>query len=410
MKLKHHFQIFFVLVLVFCGRPAAHAEQPVSIPGPVRCEYLGTYDVARLNKILTTELDSFTTVKNTVSLPPASNDVKLYRVVYATVVPEKDNRPVEASGLVAVPVVEQKRLPLLSYQHGTVFSRNAVPSSPELSAETRLMVAQFAGNGYVVIGADYIGKGLSAQPDSYMVKESTAQACLDMLTAARGVLGQQGIQTDGLFLSGWSQGAWSTMVFRNRLEELGIPVKAAATACTPNDLYLLVTRWINHPSPLDARWLVGTAALLINSHERYYGLPGLSQAAIKPAYWQTARDFYENKIDWSAAEKILPKTVSELLDDDFAKASSLAANRFYRLLLANQAYAWRYATPTRYYYGKVDEVMPPQVATMPVQYQQTLGGAPAEAVYAGDQADHRGTFVFGIRDQRQWFDALRQAK
>lgn len=410
MKLKHYFPMILMLILVLCGRPAVLGAQTISIPGPVRYEYVGTYDVARLNKILTSELNSFTTVKNTVTLPPATNDVKLYRVVYATVIPEKNNRPVEASGLVAVPVVEQKRLPLLSYQHGTVFSRNEVPSSPEFSTETRLMVAQFAGNGYVVIGADYIGKGLSAEPDSYMVKESTTQACLDMLTAARGVLNHLGIQTDGLFLSGWSQGAWSTMVFRNRLEELAIPIKAAATACTPNDLYLLVTRWINHPSPLDARWLVGTAVLLINSHERYYGLPGLSNAAIKPAYWQTARDFYENKIDWRAAEKVLPKTVSELLDDDFAKSSSLVGNRFYRRLLANQAHAWRYATPTRYYYGKVDEVMPPYVATMPVQYQQTLGGAPAEAVYAGDHADHRGTFVFGIRDQKQWFDDLRQAR
>ncbi len=375
-----------------------------SVPSSVRYEHIGDYTVERLNKILTEELAAFSPFK--ISYPPAKNAVRLYKVVYQTVIPEQGNKPTTASGLVAVPQVAQTALPVVSYQHGTVFTKTAVPSHPEESMETRLMIARFAGQGYVVIGADYVGKGESPEPDSYMVKDATAQACLDMLFASRAVCAALGLAQQDLFLSGWSQGAWATMQFRHTLEALDIPVKAAATASTPSDLYLLLTRWINNPTSLDASWLLGTPILFINAYERYYDLPGLSQAAIKEQYWQAAKDLYENRIDWEQATKILPATVRELLRPEFAAQSSMGASRFYRRLQDNQAYQWRYRTPSRYYYGKIDEVMPPYVATLPVDYARTAGGAPAEAVYAGDSADHRGTFLFGVLDQKDWFDSF----
>lgn len=378
----------------------------VKLADGVSYQLIGSYDVNRLNTIGTTELQEFKTIKSDLVLASARNGAKLYRISYLTVIPERQNHPVEVTGLIAVPDKRAAVYPLVSYQHGTVFSRNEVPSFPDQSMETRVMIAQFVGQGYIVIAADYIGKGSSPAPDSYMVKESTVQACYDMLMAARAVLADLQLTTGDLFLSGWSQGAWSTMQFRNRLESLGIPVKAAATASTPNDLYLLVNRWINRRTSLDADWLVGSVALLINSYERYYGLPGLGSTAIKPQYLQTARDFYENRIGWSEASKVLPKLVKELLQDDFAAASSLMANRFYQLLHENQAYQWRYTTPSRYYYGKADEVIPPFIATLPVAYQDTVGGAAATAVFAGDRADHRGTFIFGVLDQKTWFDSL----
>lgn len=395
-----------VLLMIPTVSPAAANDAAVKLANGVSYQLIGNYDLARLNRIGTTELQEFKTVKSDLTLAPARNSVKLYRVSYRSVIPERQNYPVEVTGLIAVPDKASASYPLVSYQHGTVFTRNEVPSFPEQSMETRVMIAQFAGQGYIVIAADYIGKGRSSEPDSYMVKESTVQACYDMLVASRAVLADLKLTTGDLFLSGWSQGAWSTMQFRNRLESLGMPVKAAATASTPSDISILISRWINKRTALDADWLVGTAALLVNSYERYYGLPGLSGAAIKPQYWQTARDFYENRIGWSEASKVLPKSIKELFKDEFGAASSLMSNRFYRQLHENQAYQWRYTTPSRYYYGKSDEVITPYIATLPVAYQETVGGAAATAVFAGDQADHRGTFIFGVLDQKKWFDSL----
>lgn len=396
--------LLFVLVFVLAAFNAGAAEYRAVSSG-VRYTHLGDYSVERLNTILSTEVATFSSFK--IQYPQAANGVSLYKVQYATVIPEQGNKPTLASGLVAVPKTAQKKLPVVSYQHGTVFTRTAVPSRPEESDETRIVTARLAGNGYVVIAADYIGKGDSAEPDSYMVREATVQACVDMLFAARAVLADLGIAEDGLFLSGWSQGSWSTQQFRHRLESLNVPVKAAATAATPNDLYLLLTRWINNPTALDATWLAGSVILFTHSYAHYYDMPGLPQTVIKPEYEAACRDFYENKIGWEQLQPQIPGKIADLLQKDDVAKSTPGIDAFFSKLRENQAFMWRSVTPCRYYYGKVDEVMPPYVATLAVGYTEAVGGAKAEAVYAGDVADHRGAFLYGVKDQEEFFDSRR---
>ena len=396
--------LLFVLIFVLAAFNAGAAEYKAVSSG-VRYMHMGDYSVERLNTILSTEVAGFSSFK--IQYPQAANGVSLYKVQYATVIPEQGNKPTLASGLVAVPKTAQKKLPVVSYQHGTVFTRTAVPSRPEESDETRIVTARLAGHGYVVIAADYIGKGDSTEPDSYMVREATVQACVDMLFAARAVLADLGITEDGLFLSGWSQGSWSTQQFRHRLESLKVPVKAAATAATPTDLYLLLTRWINNPTALDATWLAGSVILFTHSYAHYYDMPGLPQTVIKPEYEAACRDFYENKIGWEQLQPQIPAKIADLLQKDAVAQSTPGMDAFFRRLRENQAFMWRSVTPCRYYYGKVDEVMPPYVATLAVGYTEAVDGAKAEAVYAGDAADHRGAFLYGVKDQKEFFDSRR---
>ncbi len=396
--------LLFVLAFVLVAFNANAAEYKAVSSG-VRYMHLGDYSVERLNAILSTELAAFSSFK--VQYPQAANGVSLYKVQYATVVPEQGNKPTLASGLVAVPQAAQKKLPVVSYQHGTVFTRTAVPSRPEESDETRIVTARLAGNGYAVIAADYIGKGDSTEPDSYMVREATVQACMDMLFAARAVLADLGIEEDGLFLSGWSQGSWSTQQFRHRLETFNVPVKAAATAATPVDLYLLLTRWINNPTKLDANWLAGSVILFTYSYAHYYDMPGLPQSIIKPEYQAVCRDFFENRIGWEQLQPQIPAKIADLLQADVVSRSSAGVDAFFSRLRENQAFMWRSTTPCRYYYGKVDEVMPPYVSTLAVGYTEAAGGAQAEAVYAGDEANHRGAFLYGVKDQKEFFDSKR---
>ena len=139
----------------------------------------------------------------------ASGSRTPYRVTYPSVVPEKNNRPTTASGLIAIPDNDATTLPVVAYQHGSVFGKDEVPSNPDQSMETRLMLAVFAGQGYMVIGADYFGKGVSPEPNGYIVRASTQQACLDMLFATQVVCPDLGVELGPLFISGWSQGGWS---------------------------------------------------------------------------------------------------------------------------------------------------------------------------------------------------------
>lgn len=387
--------------------PAVFGGDRTQVRAGVAYESLGRYDIARINTLAAEQLAAFKTAPSEVVLPLAANAIDLYKIYYNTVVPEQGNRTVSVTGLLAIPANSATTLPLVSYQHGTVFGKDEVPSRVELSGETMLVLTQFAAQGYAVIAADYIGKGDSTEPDSYLVKASTVQACADMLTAGQVVLSALGKKTDALFLSGWSQGAWNTLVFLNALEAQGIPVQAAAMAATPADLYLLIDGWINNPTERDAAWIVGCAALFLNAYERYYGLEGLTQAAIRSEYWQRAKDFYENKIGWDQASGVFPKNIADFLTPAFAKEGDRRDNAFFKQIASNEAYRWRIGTPTRFYYGESDEVMPPSIATLAPQVQGIIGGAATQAVNAGAQADHRGAFIYGLPDQKAWFDSLR---
>ena len=66
-------------------------------------------------------------------------------MTYSSVIPERGNKPTIASGLLAIPEDSGTSLPLVSYQHGTVYGKQEVPSFPQQSPETQLMIAQFAG-------------------------------------------------------------------------------------------------------------------------------------------------------------------------------------------------------------------------------------------------------------------------
>src|SRR5664279_3372259 len=392
-KLRGTFFVAWALLLAATASLAATPEEPSAASG-VYYQLIEIYTVDRMNQILTTELKAFSNYP--VSYPAARYPVRLYRVTYSSVIPEQYNRPTTASGLLAVPQSGTDTMPVVSYQHGTVFSKTEVPSHPDESMETRLMLAQFASQGYVLVAADYFGKGSSPEKDSYLVKFSTQQACLDMLYAAQAVSAELKIHWGPFFLSGWSQGGWATMVFLNKLESLGISVKAAATASAPEDLFAIINRWIHAHQETDATFIPALLALQLNAYEEYYGLPGLARSVIKTQYQSVARNLYFNKITWEQASPQLPKQLSDMLDEDCVATSSIGNTRYWELVQNSEAYRWRSQTPLRSYYGDADEVVPPYIATLPVGYQKVMGGAETVGIEVTGKADHRGTFVYAV--------------
>ena len=178
MPLLRLFKLIIGLLAATFASGAASAQTSaaptVAVTSGVHYELIGRWDVARLNRILTTDTPKF--FGGDIAFTQARNAVRLYRITYNSVIPELGNKPTVATGLLAVPDTAEKRFPLISYQHGTVYGKQEVPSFPEQSPETQLMIAQFAGQGYLVIGADYFGMGTSGEPEGYMVKASHQQA------------------------------------------------------------------------------------------------------------------------------------------------------------------------------------------------------------------------------------------
>jgi len=375
-------------------------------------QLIGQYSLERLDQITGKELDAFmasSTQPNTYrgQLSKARYPVKLYRLKYHSVIPELDNRPTVASGLVAIPETGQKHMPIVSYQHGTVFDRSYVPSNPDSSMETRLMLAQFAAQGYIVVATDYFGRGVSDLPDSYLVRDSTRQAGFDMFLAAREFLKSQGLDYKQVFLSGWSQGGWVTMQYLKMLEQAGVQVTATAIASAPVDIAMTMNRWVNHPQSVDAVYLPGVVAIQLQSQEHYLQQLGLTESAIRTEYLAASRALYRNEMSWEEFFKRTPAKLSDFLRPEFRQSGWIGATPYWQTLERNQAYRWITRTPLRVYTGGHDEVTPRYVGGLPEKTQQLLGGAPVTTLDAGDQADHRGVYVFGLIDQKRWFDSLR---
>jgi pimeloyl-ACP methyl ester carboxylesterase len=378
--------------------PAALAEELVQVGPGVTYEFLERWNADRLNTILTVDMPKFAGIP--VTFAPARNAVNLYRVTYNSVIPERDNKPTVATGLLAIPDGADGALPLVSYQHGTVYGKEEVPSFAAQSSETQLMIAQFAGQGYVLIGADYFGMGLSQEPEGYMVKASHQQACYDMLVASRAALTDLKRQTSDLFLAGWSQGGFVTMAFLEKLEATGVAVKAAATASAPVDIFVPLNAFLNFPRKIDAPWVTTLYILSAFSFENYYAVPGLARSLITDENYEISRRAYEKQpIDMAE----IPSDVRKLIKPDYFDPQFFAASAYGRLVAATTAYRWIIKTPVRNYYGEADEVISVGLGQLAMNYQRAIGNDRVEAVSTGETT-HRGTFAIAVPQWKNWFD------
>jgi len=321
------------------------------------------------------------------------------------VVPERGNKPIVATGLIAIPDIAGTSFPMVSYQHGTVYEKTQVPSFPDQSPETQLMLAQFAGQGYVVIGADYFGMGSSKEPEGYMVKTSHQQATYDMLMASRAVLADLKLTSSKLFVAGWSQGGFVTMAFLEKLESAGVKVDAAATASAPVDIFVALNGFLNFPRKNDADWVNSLFILSSFSFENYYGVPGLARSLIADQYYEVARKAYERE-PFNAAD--VPTDLHKLIKKDYFDAQYFAQSAYGKLVGQTSAYRWIIKSPVRNYYGEADEAISTGLGQLAMTYQQAIGNGnrQVEAISTG-QTSHRGTYATAVPQWKTWFDGIK---
>ena len=364
------------------------------------------------------------------TLGPATNGVKAYKVYYNSFIPEQGNRPILATGLLALPITSAKTLDLVSYQHGTVFSKGAVPSKcldviPNQqyadSYETRLAVAAFGGQGSVVIAADYFGMGDSREPEAYTVKASGQQACLDLYRAAERFLAAKDLEKGKFNLSGWSDGGLVTMQFLEKLESLGVEVDkvgaASSPAATPAGAYKIL--FDSRPGSTievpDAKWLNCLFVLTPFAYEYYYKKPGFARSVFDPDYYDTAKKMYErtpgtdfidlmqelppnNEVHPSIPTKIIELFRPEYADKAYFSGSELAD--CYRLVAA---YDFFVTTDVRLYCSTQDEAFSLEVTKLPAQIQDIFNPGMVTAIEV-QGASHRGNVLSAIADQVKWFN------
>ena len=420
------FLVTFFCLLATCS--TAFAQEPT-------VTFLKTVTVQQLNAMLSTERSQFiesTSPGAGYNLPPAStasNDVDLFVVRYLSRSPDLNNRKrVVVSGLLALPKLsDMSSIPMISYQHGTVWGKYEVPSYAFKSKnpdgydhyknayETRYMVGMFAGNGYAVMAADYFGMGDGAKSnEAYMLKRSTAKVNYDLYVVVRRYLASRDIGVSKFFLGGWSQGGINTTGFLELLESRGVSVNAAFTAAAPNDPFAALNGVFFHPRSLDAPWLNTLVALTAFSCEKYMGPRGLARATIDSDYYEGFKVIYERTSYPTKFLNLLKKWNGtpniQYLRQSLRNPTSFAKSDYGKCLAANETFRHEVKTDLHMYYGSVDEVVRTRVARLAYDYQETLidtgEGATSNKItpMLVQGADHRLTFITAAVDAKTWFD------
>lgn len=206
----------------------------------VSYEFIENYSIAELTQVVA----NF----GAAGLLVPSYSVDLYRVYYTT---EYNDSTVVVTGALAIPQNPDCRPPLISYQHGTTFTKLGVPSYG--SSELQICLV-FASEGNVLVAPDYIGLGGSTVPlHPYQHAFSQAHSTINLLRATRQLQTDLNFElSNQLFLFGYSQGGHATAAAVKYIEQNysnEFEITAAMPMSGAYDLSGVQTDFINNGQP-----------------------------------------------------------------------------------------------------------------------------------------------------------------
>ena len=339
-------------VLAACGGGGSDNSPPPEVAPPVQeragrlesATFLGTLALADIAEALT-------------QYPGLHADlapryaVQAYRLEYLT--SDADGREVRASGLVGVPVkAAGARSPVLSYQHGTIFSNADAPSQNAVPSEVAVVLASL---GYLVVAPDYVGFGASqGQPHPYLLAEPSALATVDLLTAAR-TWREQALVADNqqLFLTGYSEGGYVTLAAHRAIEQRNLTHRAQLRMVVPG------------AGPYDVQATMD--GLLDIVRDEYPLLGGL----INPGFLSQLGGSVQREVRRALVRALIPGEADVAYDTRFIDWYLADDTR----LIAEYAsvYDWVPTVPVRFFHGRDDRTVPYASSANTVRTMQRRG-------------------------------------
>jgi dihydroorotate dehydrogenase len=370
-------------------------------PAPAR----GTIETSvRLRTLTVAEVQ---TVMAGYSLPPAGAlGVEAWRVVYAT--PDAKGNPSRASALVVLPVNAGKALPMVSYQHGTILEREAVPSRLVGEADIGLVLG---GSGYVAVLPDYLGMGDSPGFHPYQHAASEATAVVDALRAARVLLADQGrMWNQQLFLTGYSQGGHATLAAQRELQlrHAGeFTVTASAPCAGAHDMSgTTATDFLSNRLPPNPYY----SAYLLAAVVDVYGVAPSLGALLREPYATTLPPLMDGRTGSGVINAAMPARPADALRPEVLQAFTQDPEHpLRRALRDNDLHTgWFPTAPTRFYHCAGDRDVLKANSEVAFNAFKAAGAPAVELVDPFSFADHGGCAPFSLFGTKTWFDGLKK--
>ncbi|MFY0652094.1 MAG: prolyl oligopeptidase family serine peptidase [Cyclobacteriaceae bacterium] len=337
---------FIVLILLFaCGG----SEEP--LPEEQEKHLVSSEKVGSINQfLLRIGISQF-------DLSELQNDLKydveIYKLEYST---EFLGEKIIASGLIGIPESEDA-FPLLSFQHGTISSHEDAPSENPLGS----FYSAFASLGYIAIVPDFIGFGSSSDYiHPYYHKESSAQCVVDMIRASKEFLEQENqAYEEKLFLAGYSEGGYVTMVTHQLIEEeysSEFNLVASAPASGAYDIkqmqeYMFSLDIYNQPYYL---------AYVAHSYANIYGWTGFYSTIFNEPYASKILTLFNGTRSGSSINNELTIDMEELLTMNVLTGidNNSEFGDFASALEINSPLNWIPSKPMYLYHGTSDDLIP----------------------------------------------------
>lgn len=389
------------LALVGCSD-----DVPTGEPSPLPTEARG--ELVSSEELLTLSREDLQGIITQIGLPgfdAPQHGIQIHRLVYRTV--DVDGSLTEASGMVLVPDGDGP-FPVLSDQHGTQVLRRATITDPFRETEMGGLALQYAAQGWLVGGADYLGLGVSQGLHPYYHAQTEASASLDFLRSMHEFTGARSIATTGeLFLTGYSQGAHATMALHRALEQEPVgdwTVTASAPMAGAFDLAdISFPAALTAPAPSSAFYV--TYALL--AYDRVYDIFPEPGAVFLAPYDAQVEALFDGTHDMLEIMAALPPTPAELLQPSFVVDYLQDDEHPLRALLRdNDVLEWDPRAPITLFHGKADVDVPFANAERALAVLRGRG-ATVELVNLGDDLDHATASMPAYFAAQDWFDQLR---
>jgi pimeloyl-ACP methyl ester carboxylesterase len=343
--------------------------------------------------------------------------VDLYRVYYPSMTPRGESG--STTGLLVIPRGIDEYRGLVSWQHGTTPVADGLPSVPDLY-QGMFPALLFSMGGYVTVAPDYYGYDIG-EP-AYLDALSQGQSVVNLISAARTVLGAQGRRAgslDQVFLVGFSQGGHATF---NAIEqwrpEYGRIAAAAslsgpAAFAEPLDICEEPLSFENALYGEDGSHTL-YLSFVSRSYASWYG-HDLSQF-IRSPYTDAVETLFDGRHSYDEIDEWID---SGDVDGSMIHAEELFSSEFHSQfaewqegraeppwlvarLRENAAVASQVTFPFRIYGGTLDRDVPLTEASFAAE---RLWAGQAELIVL-ENAAHDDVAFTGLPDVRRWFDQL----
>lgn len=399
--------MILALLVVFQSCKKSDDVEPI-YPDPVEND---RGDIAKV-----TSLGIYTTVEIDQIMDDAKADfpyilyhsVEVLSVQYYTV--DHQGNSILASGALYIPQ-NRSAFPMMSLQHGTETKRNNVASvNPKNSIEGKIALLT-ASIDYVTVVPDYPGFGVSSNMHPYLHEASLVPSVIDFIIAGKQYCEKNDILLkDELYLSGYSEGGYVTLLTQKALEkDYDINITAVAPLSGPYDLkgtFGKILQDRSYSSP-------GYVAYFLTAYDEIYKWNKLEDFFQEP-YASKMDWLFNGSYSWGEISDALPEKLDEMMKPNFfthyeelvidhndEKSTGLAA-----ALCENTCLTWTPQAPLHFFHGDCDDIVFCLNAVNAVNAFKANGASHVELTFIPG-GNHETSGIKALEGALEWFESFR---